>query len=242
MLLSIVAAPACRTPQTQQGAAPPQEAAQTSSAAEAREPSVRPGINESYEHPDVETFIQRFETESREIYRERERIADAVDLRPGMAVADVGAGTGLFTEPFARRVGPMGTVYAVDIAQEFLDLIERRAAEGGLGNVRTVLCPQDSVNLPENSVDRVFICDTYHHFEYPRSTMSSIYAALRPGGKCIIVDFKREPGVSRQWVLDHVRTGRSEVIEEVTAIGFRLADEQPDAEFLEENYVLALVK
>ncbi len=238
----LLAGSACRTPDSGQNPAPEAAATSAPSADAPHEQSVNPGINKSYQPPNVQEFVGRFETESREIFRERERIADLVGLRPGMSVADVGAGTGVFTEPFARRVGASGRVYAVDIAQEFLDLIEQRAAEAGLANVTTVLCPEDSVNLPPTSVDRVFICDTYHHFEYPKSTMTSVYAALRPGGRCVIVDFRREPGVSRQWVLDHVRAGREEVIEEVKAVGFRLADEQPETAFLDENYVLVLVK
>src|SRR5438445_2054730 len=99
--------------------------------APATEPSVRPGINAEYRNPDVKQWVERFETESREIYRERERIADYVGLKPGSAVADIGAGTGLFTELFARRVGPSGRVFAVDIVPEFLEHIRARSKAAG---------------------------------------------------------------------------------------------------------------
>src|SRR5438270_1270659 len=84
--------------------------------AAAQERSVRPGINEPFVNPDVREFIGKFETESREVYAARQRIVAACPLRTGMAVADIGAGTGLFTRLFAAAVGPRGKVYAVDLA------------------------------------------------------------------------------------------------------------------------------
>lgn len=186
---------------------------------------------------DADTWLNRFEGESREIYRERYRILDAIAVREGQEVADIGAGTGLFTLLFAERVGPAGRAYAVEIAPAFLDLIRNRAKASGLTNVHAVLCPEDGVNLPDASIDLAFICDTYHHFEHPKATMTSLRRALRPGGEVVVIDFRREPGVSRQWVLDHVRCGREEVIREIEACGFRLV-ETPMPEFLEENYIL----
>src|SRR5947209_3814252 len=82
------------------------------------------------------------------------------------------------------------------------------AQDKGLQNIVGVVCTADSVKLPPGSVDLVFICDTYHHFEYPRRTMASIHQALKPAGQLVLVDFKRIPGVSREWVLGHVRAGQ----------------------------------
>lgn len=207
-------------------------------AAPAAEASVKPGINEQFLDPglDVANFEQRFEVESREIFAQRARIAGQLSLRPGMAVADVGAGTGLFTFLFAPKVGPEGRVYAVEIAPKFVAHIEQQAAQRKLTNVQAVLCTERSVELPERSVDLVFVCDTYHHFEYPQSTLASIHRALRPGGELVIVDFIREPGVSRQWILDHVRAGRDQVTKEVEAAGFDLVQHH-DTPFLQENYL-----
>src|SRR5262245_16571787 len=80
--------------------------------ATAQEKSVRPGINKPFENPDVPEFIGKFETESREIFAQRKEIVAACELKPGMRVADIGAGTGLFTHLFAKEVGPKGKVYA----------------------------------------------------------------------------------------------------------------------------------
>ena len=85
-----------------------------------------------------------------------------------MAVADVGAGTGLFTRLFAEQVGPEGKVYAVDISKEFLDHIAAQAKAKGQAQVVTVRGTQDSTNLPAGSVDLVFLCDVYHHLETTR--------------------------------------------------------------------------
>src|SRR5205085_2405627 len=74
----------------------------------AQDKSVRPGINKPFENPDVKEYVGKFEVESREVYAKRGEIVAACGLKPGMAVADVGAGTGLFTRLFAREVGPTG--------------------------------------------------------------------------------------------------------------------------------------
>jgi ubiquinone/menaquinone biosynthesis C-methylase UbiE len=207
----------------------------------AEEVSVRPGINESWKSDDIGPLIGRLETESREIYSERGLLGAVVGPRPGSVVADVGAGSGFMTHLFARLVGAEGLVYAVDINPTLLDSIDAGAAERGLTNVRTVLCTEKSVGLPPQSVDLVFICDTYHHFEYPRNTMSSIQRALRPGGQLLVVDFDRIPGVTADWLLEHVRAGKEVFRAEIEAAGFEFTGEH-DLESLEDNYILRFSK
>jgi ubiquinone/menaquinone biosynthesis C-methylase UbiE len=205
------------------------------------EASVKPGVNAEYLKPglNVPQWVERFEKEGREIFEQRERIAAAAGLRPGQAMADIGAGTGLFTPYFSKAVGPKGAVYAVDIARDFLAHIDSRAREAGWANVRTVLGTERSVELPAASIDVAFICDTYHHFEYPRSTMASLHRALRPGGEILLIDFKRVPGQSSEWVLNHVRAGQEVVTAELEAAGFRKVEELP---LLKDNYVLRFRK
>ena len=205
----------------------------------AQEKSVNPGINDSYKEPDPGEFRKRFETESREVFANREKIVAAAKVKPGMAVADVGAGTGLFTRLFAKAVGPKGKVYAVDIAKNFLQHIEKTAKDKGIENVATVLATGESSNLRPESVDLVFISDTYHHFEFPQKTMTSIHRALRPGGRVIVVDFHRIEGVSSEWVLNHVRAGQEVFRREIEAAGFRLVEEP---KFLKENYYMVFEK
>ena len=205
----------------------------------AQEKSVRPGINKPFDKPDVEEFIKKFEGESREIAAHAKEIVAACKIKPGMAVADVGAGTGLFTRKFAAVVGEKGKVFAVDIAPNFLRHIEKTCEASELKNVQTVLCDQFSTKLPKNSVDLVFICDTYHHFEFPQRTLQSIHDALRPGGQVILIDFQRIEGKSSEWILSHVRAGQEVFVKEVTSAGFRVVGEE---KLLKENYFVRFEK
>ncbi len=205
------------------------------------EASVKPGINSDYLKPDlnVTNWVERFEREGREIYEQRQAILAAAQIKPGSSVADIGCGTGLFTPLLAAATGPNGKVYAVDIVPLFLSRVEQRATESGLKNVQTVLCTERSVNLPANSIDSAFICDVYHHFEYPQHSLASLHQALRKNGEVFLVDFKREPGVSSDWVLNHVRAGQATVTAEFEAAGFQKIEEVP---LLKDNYVLRFRK
>jgi 3-mercaptopyruvate sulfurtransferase SseA/ubiquinone/menaquinone biosynthesis C-methylase UbiE len=204
-----------------------------------QEKSVRPGINQPFENPNVKDFIGKFEVESREVFAHRKKIVAACELKPGMIVADIGAGTGLFTRLFAREVGPTGKVYAVDIAPRFIEHIEKTCEEADLKNVIGVVCTADSAKLRPGSVDLVFICDTYHHFEFPFKTLASIHEALRPGGRVIVIDFHRIPGTSSEWILNHVRAGQDVFAKEIETSGFRKV---ADKKLLKDNYFLVFEK
>ncbi|MFC5453719.1 class I SAM-dependent methyltransferase [Prosthecobacter fluviatilis] len=208
----------------------------------AQDASVKPGINDKFLDPNLKAdeWTQKFETESREIFHQREKIVAAVGLKPGMSMADIGAGTGLFTLPFAQAVGPKGHVYAVDIAKNFLSHIQARAVKAQAANVSTVQCTPRSVELPEASIDLAFICDVYHHFEYPQDSLASLHKALKPGGQFVLIDFKRIPGVSSDFVMGHVRAGQEVFEAEVTAAGFEKVAETTDV--LKENYFVRFKK
>ncbi len=209
----------------------------------AQEQSVRPGINAQFKDPNPDDLASRWEAESREVYALREKIVAACALRSGMSVADIGAGTGLFTRLFAAAVGGEGRVYAVDIAEKFIRYIEKTSEKAGLKNVVGVVCTEDSAKLPANSIDVAFICDTYHHFEFPYRTMNSIHQALKKDGRVVIVDFRRIEGVSSDWVLKHVRAGQEVVIREIESCGFRLLEEPEELKkTLKENYCIIFQK
>lgn len=208
--------------------------------AAAQEKSVRPGINDPFRNPDVAEWVKTFEGESRETFDKRAEVVAACGLKPGMSVADIGAGTGLYTRPFALAVGKTGTVHAVDISQKFLDHIKTSAANAGLANVKTVLGGDRSCHLPRASVDVAFLCDTYHHFEFPERMAASIYDAIKPGGKLVVVDFAREPGASSDWILKHVRAGQATVTREIAAAGFTPPREVRGV--LKDNYILIFDK
>ena len=185
----------------------------------------------------VQSFVDRFERESREIAKHRDAIAAVLGLSPGMEVADIGAGTGLFLPPLCRAVGDEGKVYAVDIAPKFIDHLAERARREGYAQVEPVLCTIRSAELPDASVDAAFVCDTYHHFDHPMETLASLMRAIRPGGRLVVVDFERIPGVTREWVLGHVRAGKEVFRSEIERAGF-VFESEPKVAGLEENYVL----
>ena len=185
----------------------------------------------------VEDFVERWEIESREVYAYRDAIVASLRLEPGDRVADIGTGTGLFLEPLASAVGPLGKVFATDISMVFLEHVRNRVKENSWGQVQPILSGTRTTALLEDSVDAVFTCDVYHHFEYHEDMLRSIHSALRPGGTLVIVDFERIPGVTREWLLEHVRAPKETVIAEVTAAGFQLETEVAIDGF-EENYLL----
>lgn len=206
----------------------------------AQEKSVKPGINDPFKNPDVEKYKGTFEGESREVYVHREKLVAACGLKAGMVVADVGAGTGLHTRLFAKAVGDDGQVYAVDISAKFLEHVQMTSREAKLKNVTPVLCNEDAVDLPKGSVDVAFVCDTYHHFEFPERTLASLRRAIKPGGKLVVVDFKRIEGVSSAWTLNHVRAGQELVEKEIAAAGFKKTDEVKD--LLKDNYLVVFTR
>jgi predicted methyltransferase len=206
----------------------------------AQQKSVNPGVNKTFETPIVSEFVERFEKEGRDAFDHRQQIMAALGLKPGMAVADVGAGTGLFTRLFSRAVGESGKVYAVDISDEFVEHIEKTAREQKVKNIVGVVCKADSVALPPASIDLAFICDTYHHFEYPHKTMRSIHKALRPKGQVVLIDFHRIEGKSSDWIMGHVRAGQEVFAKEIAEAGFKQVEEKKD--LLKESYFLRFVK
>ena len=146
----------------------------------------------------------------------------AVGLKPGMAVADIGAGTGLFSRLFADRVGSEGKVYAVDVDKGNLDYIARRAKERGYTNVEVILAKYDDPLLPEGGVDLIFTCNTYHHLKNRADYFKSAAQYLRPGGRVAVIDYAGKGWFSRlfgHWTPKE--TSRSEM----EAAGYRLAND-----------------
>lgn len=223
------------------------DAAATRDAAAATDAPTAPDatreINKQFKAPDldVEQWRNRFESESREVYAARQAVLKACHVRPGDRVADVGAGSGFYTLLFAKAVGPDGWVVPVEVSARFLESLTQRAMKQGVTNLTPVLGTDRSINLPPRSLNLVFVCDTYHHFEHPQSILASIHRSLREGGTLVIVDYERIPGKSSAWTLDHVRAGKEEVRREIEAAGFQLVEEVKIPDF-RENYFLRFRK
>jgi ubiquinone/menaquinone biosynthesis C-methylase UbiE len=147
-----------------------------------------------------------------------ERVMDALGLAPGRSVADIGAGSGWFSMRAARRVGPDGTVYAVDINPQAVVFIAERAAREGLPNVLVAQGSPDDANLPRDSVDAVLFLNAYHEIARPVDLLRGLHPALRPGARIGVIDRNGSSG-------DH-HIDASVVKQEAARAGYRLIDEQ----------------
>lgn len=125
---------------------------------------------------------------------EAEEIVGALGLRPGMSVADVGAGDGRFTAALARQVGAAGWIYATEVESDKLDQIQKRVKGDGLENVRTVLGAQSGTGLPDGCCDAILLRMVYHHFTDPQAMRRSLWSALRPGGRVLVVEVPPHSG------------------------------------------------
>jgi ubiquinone/menaquinone biosynthesis C-methylase UbiE len=197
---------------------------------------VDPQINAQFQKANVADFIKRFESNDREVFAKRHEITRILELKPGMAVADVGAGTGLFTRLIADAVGDRGRVFAVDVSKAFLDHIAREAKTRGQTQIETIRGTQDSTNLPAGSVDLIFLCDVYHHLEKHEKILASIHQALRVHGVLVVVEYDRVEGKSSEFVLKHIRAGQKDFRREIEGAGFQSVkiDQAP---MLRENFV-----
>jgi precorrin-6B methylase 2 len=116
----------------------------------------------------------------------------SLKIKPGMAIADIGAGSGYFTFPMAQLVGRRGKIYATDIQQEMLDIIAKRQRQRGLSNIELVLGTIKDAKLPPQSVDMILLVDVYHEFDYPYEMTESMIRALKPGGRIVFVEYRKE--------------------------------------------------
>jgi len=132
--------------------------------------------------------LTRFEGKDRAQNLHVERVMDLLGIKQGVAVADIGAGSGWFTVRAARRTGSSGKVYAVDINPDFLRHIRERAQQDGLHNIVTILDKEDDPLLPANSVDSVLLLKTYHEIAKPVPFLKNLRKALRPGARVGIID------------------------------------------------------
>lgn len=126
---------------------------------------------------------------------EEERLStlvEALNLQPGQVVADIGAGSGVITIMMAREVGPTGKVYAVDIQQEMLDLLDNKLARLEIKHIEPVLGTVKSPKLPDASLDLAIMVDVYHEFEFPYEMMLSLSRAMKTGGRIAFVEYRRE--------------------------------------------------
>lgn len=207
--------------------------------AQAQGGSIKPGINDKFlsEDLDVDEWSEKFEGESRQIYAHRDAIVEALKLESNQRVADVGAGTGFFSELLAKAVGVGGQVWALEISPKFAVHLRERFDKAGLAQVEVIENTDRSTGLSESSIDLAFICDVYHHFEFPDEILKNLRYVLRGGGSLVVVDFNRVEGESADWVFDHVRAGKEVFRGEIEKAGFKFVEEIK-IKGLDDNYIL----
>lgn len=113
-------------------------------------------------------------------------------IKPGMAVADIGAGTGYFSRRMAALVGPAGTVYAVDVQPEMVRMLQALAEQPGMGDIKPVLGGAADVKLAADTLDLAMMVDVYHELAFPYEVLASIVRALKPGGRVVFVEYRAE--------------------------------------------------
>jgi len=188
------------------------------------------------QHPLPKTnsdYIHFLEDPQRAQWQRPEEVMAKLGLRPGDAVADLGAGSGYFTLLFAKAVGPQGKVYAVDVLPEMLDYIRQRAQNDGVKNIQLVQAKPDDPQLPSASVNLIFICDTLHHIEARAAYYPLLAKSLRPGGRLVNIDFYKKSlpvGPPPAMKID-----KQDMIEEVKVAGFHVVK---DFDFLPYQYFL----
>ena len=116
----------------------------------------------------------------------------SLKFKPGMVLADIGAGSGTLTFPMAKQVAPGGKVFAVDIQQEMLDIISKRMKERGVRNIAPILGTITDPKLPPSSVDLMLLVDVYHEFDHPYEMTQAMVKSLKPGGRLVFVEYRKE--------------------------------------------------
>ncbi len=165
--------------------------------------------------------------DARDAWQRPGDVLDALEIREGSVVADIGCGRGYFTRHLAQRVGAEGLVYAVDIDAAALDALRRWAEQEKVSHVRIVRGEPDDPRLPAAVLDAALIVDTYHEFTEPDAMLEKIYAALKPGGRLGIIDRDVEAGDSRASYLGRHRIPRELVLEDAARHGFGFVREAP---------------
>lgn len=156
----------------------------------------------------------------REMEENPDAALDALKLKPGMVVADVGAGTGYFSIRMAKRVGPNGKVYAEDIQEPMLNRLRQNAKREGLGNIVTVAGGEADPKLPANALDLIILVDVYHEFSQPQKMLRAMRESLKEDGRLVLLEYRKEdPSVPIR--PEHKMTVQ-EAKTEVEAEGFRL--------------------
>ena len=179
-------------------------------------------------------YIAMLERPERERFQRVDLIFAALGLRTGEKVADVGAGSGYFTIPVAREVGPSGIVWAVDVVPEMLDYLSRRLRMEKLENVRMILAKRDDPMLPAGTIETIVMIDALHYVTDRVAFAAKLRHALVPRGRLVLIDYRPKPWEERPWgPPPEQQIPREKLDEEMVEAGFKVAEQ---FDFLPEQY------
>jgi predicted methyltransferase len=181
--------------------------------------------NEGYQTKEGRENVARTLADPTRDEKQRPRdIVDAMGLKPGNKVADVGTGVGFMLPYLSHAVGEKGLVYAEDISNDFLDKAKLKMRAQGLNNVAFVLGTDRDPKLPADTLEGVLLLEVYHHFDYPEEMLRHIRDSLLSDGRLVIADYyKRPDAMPGGRAMQHIRLDEDDVIKEVEANGFKLA-------------------
>ena len=186
--------------------------------------------------PNVMEYLDRLDTHERDQDQKPAQVIEALALKPGMYVADLGAGSGYFTRRFVEAVTETGKVYVIDIEPEALKYVEDSLVHMHRSfEAEFILARPDNPKIPIESVDVVFVCNTYHHLEDRSEYFRNVKSSLKPKGRVAIVDFYHDDRSGEVGFPKRHLVPRDTVIEEMTAAGYHFAREHG---FLPRQYFL----
>ena len=167
-------------------------------------------------------WIRRLERPERIPGLKIPEVIASLGLKPGMVIADIGAGTGAYAIPFAKAVAPSGRAYAVDIWPELLDHITEKAAADKVSTLQTILATREDPLLPQGQVDIAFFHDVFHNANDRQDYLRRLVSYLKPGGRIAIVEQEFDDPIAKKWDLPEDRITPEQVKEWMAAVGFEL--------------------
>ena len=189
---------------------------------------------------DINEYIHHLEGSGRDEYQNPDEVIRALDLKPGMIIADIGAGSGYFTRRFSRAIGPTGTVIAVDVEQKMLDYNQQHIGDlGPTSHTQFILATPEDPSLPAGHVNLIFFCNVYHHLDDTEAYIEKTKTALAPNGRIVVIDFYHDERSGKLSFPKHHLVPQERVMKDMQTAGFKLVKEHT---FLPRQYFLEFAR